>query len=210
MAGRAFTLLELLIAMAIVIALAGLIAPIGLARLTSAEFEQSRYTLETTLMLARAEAMRSGEPVTVLVGGPAAGPSRLFAGKLGVETSGVGLTEEMKQAPAPGPVMEETDLPGAVRLVFDDPSVEPGKGSESEPASDSKSPAADQTTESTSRAAVVVFLPDGRASGVRPCWMMDGAGSAAAVTINSWTGAVSVARVEVWSEDAPKKPEAVP
>jgi prepilin-type N-terminal cleavage/methylation domain-containing protein len=63
---RAFTLLELLIALAILVAMSSLVMPGVLARLTVARGEEARTMLDASIVEARGVAARSGEVVRVV------------------------------------------------------------------------------------------------------------------------------------------------
>jgi len=63
---RALTLLELMIAVAVVLAIASLVMPAVLSRLTATRDEEARVMIDSTIIEARADAARSGVPVRVV------------------------------------------------------------------------------------------------------------------------------------------------
>jgi prepilin-type N-terminal cleavage/methylation domain-containing protein len=58
MRARAFTLIELMIAVAITVTLAGIVLPIGISRLNAASFAHTQRQLSSSVAIARAEAQR--------------------------------------------------------------------------------------------------------------------------------------------------------
>ena len=84
MRARGFTLIELMIALAIVAMLAGIVLPIGISRLNADSFIQTQRQVESAVGIARADAQRRGMLMKLIA----------------VEESGVVVLWSVEHAPA--------------------------------------------------------------------------------------------------------------
>ena len=230
---RGVTLLELLLAIALLLALGALVLPALFDRLTERAFESSAEIVRSQLLLARAHAQVTGEPIEVLF---ETDPPRVAARRFDVD-----LVDLEPGGDAPG---EEnlTDEPFAVTSLDDEEAPETlripepwaervlGDGvwiadrsglAEEESggfgtagvraAGDDRIEIEGEETLRTIRLAL--FMPDGSAVLAEPVWIRDEHGRRGRLTVNHWTGLPSFERVmEVVQgaeeEDEQPEPEA--
>jgi len=191
------TLLELLIAIALIVAMAALTFPTLFIRLGERAFANAVEVTSSQLLLARAEAQATGRPVEVLYG---AGPPRIVAQWFDPAAAG---------EDDPGIVGEDDDderriergwsyraLPGRVRI-----SVRPPP--DLLPPDDGDDPAASEETEPPF-IRIAVLLPDGSALLARTVWLHDEGGRLGRLSVNAWTGLPSFrADAAIIAEDEP-------
>lgn len=188
----AFTLLEILIALAIVVALLALVAQPLARRLGDSRFRETLSQIEAAMMLVRADAQRNGSAIEVFARDGRAG-FQLLGREVDFgqgappedESSGQGTAHErlVFELPA-GFVIGESELSSAPRKAESEGMAPPpvpvdeesGAGGDADPAG-----------------AVVVFLPDGSAArGTGSGVVTDRAGRRAEMKVNTWTGRVEV------------------
>ncbi|MHC4129051.1 MAG: hypothetical protein ACYSWT_16685 [Planctomycetota bacterium] len=211
---RGVTLLELLLAIALLLALGGLVLPALFNRLPERAFESSAEIVRSQLLLARAHAQATGEPIEVLF---ATDPPRVAARRF--DASLVTLEPQADASDALGgqdEPFEVTSLddeeapedlripePWAERVLADGvwiadrpglPEGEPaGFGGEAELLA-----AGDEDVERDEVPRVIrlaLFMPDGSAVLAEPVWVRDGHGRSGRLTVNHWTGLPSFERV---------------
>ena len=66
-AGRAFTLIEMLAAIAVLVVLSAIAMPVIAGRVAGARFEAAARQVESMVVLSRAEAQRRGEALSLIV-----------------------------------------------------------------------------------------------------------------------------------------------
>ncbi len=203
----AFTLFEVLVAIALLIAAASLAAPALARRMGAALFDESSRQLEGALALCRAEALREGRAVA-LVARPARDGLRLMARPLGDDDpvdgladaggsgdglfvppgEGIGSTGGGPVVPREFPVFV---LPSGVRVSAERP-VPPeaiGWGGEGEERGFGLSPmGAGGEGEADGPLTIAVFLPDGGALETAPFWLIGPEGRSVEVRISAATG----------------------
>lgn len=165
---RGATLLELLVALALVLAMAALVWPPLIERLDERRFETAMDVAGEHLLLARAHAQATGGSVEVtFVPERHALVARAFAPEAG--------------AGEPGPIVAEgwsvRELPDGVRIVA------PGAAAAEDEAADDAMPLR-----------IAVYLPDGSTLLRRPAEIVDGDGRRARLEVAMWTG---LPRVEI-------------
>lgn len=110
----AFTLLELLIAIALVALLAGIVLPIGVSRLSADRFAQAQRQLATAVIIARADSQRRGGIVRLVVRQDVRGATLWSE-----ETPMRGVEEWRPREGAGAPRREFVlDLPSGVRIAL--------------------------------------------------------------------------------------------
>ncbi|MHC4142412.1 MAG: prepilin-type N-terminal cleavage/methylation domain-containing protein [Planctomycetota bacterium] len=225
---RGVTLLELLLAIALLLALAGLVLPALFDRLTERAFESSAEIVRSQLLLARAHAQATGEPIEVLF---ETDPSRVAARRFDVGLVDLGpegdargeenLTDEPfevtslddEQAPETLRVPE----PWAERVLADGVWIADRSGLAEEgsggfgaeagfrAAGDDRIEIEGDETPRTIRLAL--FMPDGSAVLAEPVWIRDEHGRRGLLTVNHWTGLPSFERVMEVQEDLREEEE---
>lgn len=179
-----FTLIELMIAIAIVTMLTGIVLPIGLSRLRADARWQVQGQLQSAVSLARADAMRRGE-VVKLVASEAAGEVTLWAVR-GSGDDGATAREFVLDLP-PGVGFEDA--------AIDDESS-PGDAVEL------LRPVAGESPVAVERA-LCVLMPDGSVVPGDAAVLRIGEQFRFGLEFNPWTGSMSyVAVVEEEPDDA--------
>jgi prepilin-type N-terminal cleavage/methylation domain-containing protein len=176
MVRRAFTLMELLVALALVLLLGGLVVSFSAGSGREAAWDDAPHRLTAAMLQARAEAQRSGQVVLVVA------VKRLD-----------GSTDLAWRTLEPDPEEESSSFhAGAVTMATSDPIALPAGLSLSEPregqGDDRSGPRGDSTADET---VIALFLPDGRGA-ARAVNLTDSAGRLARVEVNPWTGRVSL------------------
>lgn len=219
---RGLTLLELLIAIAIVAAMTAIVAPNLLGRLDERRFDSAVDTVSQTLLLARAHAQSTGDVVEVrwVVDDRSPGSdgevaqSHLEATVLhldSLDSAAAGASEdvasERPEFSSPADVVAQPDegiiyepwarqpLPAGVRLTARKPDWldDPADGNATSPFAElEQARAADEAPQSLRLA---VFLPDGSALVADTRWLFDGEQRTMELTINHWTGLPMLQRV---------------
>jgi type II secretory pathway pseudopilin PulG len=190
MSARGLTLLETLIALALVLALAAIVVPPALEAIEQREFDTAAEMTVEHLLAGRAAARQSAHPVEVaylpqrrcLV----ARPFMLDAGaEPGADGAAAPAPEDgATESPAGivDPSTEVTILPGTARLSAAAP---PGRV---DPLAALPANEAAPEDEPDEPITVVVYLPDGAALYARPLWLVDDGGRAGRVTVSAVTG----------------------
>ena len=210
----AFTLFEVLVAIALLIAVASLAAPALARRMGAALFDESSRQLEGALALCRAEALREGRPVA-LVAQPARDGLRLLARPIGDDdpfdglatASGSGdgwsgMPGEGFGSAGGGPAVAREFpvfvLPSGVRVSAERP-VPPEaigwglEGAESRPGVAPMD--AGFEDEEDTPLTIAVFLPDGGALETAPFWLIGPEGRSVEVRISAATGKATLRAV---------------
>lgn len=198
---RGFTLIELMIALAIVAMLAGIVLPIGLSRLNADTFAQTQRQLESAVSIARADAQRRG----VLM--------KLVA----IEADGVTAVWSVERNAA-----ERRDRPARREFILELPAgtgIEPAPvaAEEEEPGPEEEDK--EERTEGGERATgaeagpverpLCVLMPDGTVVAGSAMALRGRDGTRARIGFNAWTGALSftiIPREDAEWEDLPGEP----
>ncbi|MCW5777532.1 MAG: hypothetical protein KIS87_13935 [Phycisphaeraceae bacterium] len=203
----AFTLFEVLVAIALLIAAASLAAPALARRMGAALFDESSRQLEGAIALCRAEAQREGRPVA-LVAQPARDGLRLLARPIGdddpvdgiVDANGSGdgwfMPADESSGSRRGREASRREipvfvLPSGVRMSAERPvPLEAiGLGGASLGAGVGLSPIVGGTEgESDGLQTIAVFLADGGALETAPFWLIGPEGRSVEVRISAATG----------------------
>jgi type II secretory pathway pseudopilin PulG len=179
---RGVTLLELLLAIALLLALGALVVVPLLDRMNERAFESSADIVTTQLLLARAHAQATGEPVEVRYeSAPPWIAARIFDPLLGGDDDELAETLRIPEGWA------ERGLVDGVRLT-DRPDVLESLGPDE----------SQQETPQTIRLAV--FMPDGSALLGRTTWIIDDDGRLGRLDVNGWTGLPAFERVTADAE----------
>jgi type II secretory pathway pseudopilin PulG len=213
---RGVTLLELLLAIALLLALGALVLPALFDRLTERAFESSAEIVRSQLLLARAHAQVTGEPIEVLFEtDPARVAARRFdVGLVDPERGGSAPGEEnlddepfevtsldQEQAPETlriGEPWAERVLPDGVWIADRSGLAEEGSGGYGaeagfRAAGDDRIES--ERDEALRRIRLALFMPDGSAVLAEPVWIRDEHGRRGRLTVNHWTGLPSFERV---------------
>ena len=211
---RGVTLLELLLAIALLLALGGLVLPALFNRLPERAFVSSAEIVRSQLLLARAHAQATGEPIEVLF---ATDPPRVVARRFDASLATLEPRADASDAPdGQNEPFEVTSLddeeapealripePWAERVLADGVWIAERPGlPEGEPAGfgvEAQLLAAgdeDVERDEVPRAIrLALFMPDGSAVLAEPVWVRDGHGRRGRLTVNHWTGLPSFERV---------------
>ncbi|HRQ72320.1 MAG TPA: hypothetical protein PLU35_04745 [Phycisphaerales bacterium] len=210
----AFTLFEVLVAIALLIAAASLAAPALARRMGAALFDESSRQLEGALALCRAEALREGRPVA-LVAQPARDGLRLLArplgeddpvgGLAGASGSGAGWFVSPGEGGAssgggPGVPREFPVfvLPSGVRVSAERPvpAEAIGLGAAGAGSEFGVSPMdSGEAAYADGPLTIAVFLPDGGALETAPFWLIGPEGRSVEVRISAATGRATLRAV---------------
>lgn len=194
---RGLTLLELLVAISLVAALAALSAPVLDRALSDRAFASAGQMVEQHLLLARAHAQALRQPVEVVFD---AGARRLrcrwFEAGRRLLDDEAGPTAEPPEfasgGSSPGDEVPESIpepwaiqfLPGSATITDRSPAAEEG-----DPLESSLMPLPEDAPDAApAPLRLAVFLPDGSILLGAPSWLRDGDGRAATLAINPFTG----------------------
>ncbi|MHC4427064.1 MAG: hypothetical protein ACYS0D_00470 [Planctomycetota bacterium] len=227
------TLLELLLAIALLLALGGLVLPALFDRLTERAFESSVEIVRSQLLLARAHAQAAGEPIEVRfeIDPPRVAARRFDVGLVGLEpeadtSDGQALSDEPFQVTSrddeQAPETLRIPEPWAERLLAEGVWIADRSGLAEQGRDGLGAAAAIRAAEDarieiegdeTLRAIrLALFMPDGSAVLAEPVWVRDEHGRRGRLTVNHWTGLPSFDRVmevqeEPLEEEEPPEPE---
>lgn len=189
---RAFTVLEVLIALAIIGMLAAIVMIPMTGHMRGAELDGATARVQNALSDAQAEARESGVPVTVVA-------VIREDGRTGLNSRAVPAPSSESAAPVPG--MEHAfaratrtvDLPQGVTIGGIERASQPSRsiGGMAMPASESSIGQA-----SSGERTLAVFLPDGSAVVAGPIRVQGKDGRASDVLVNPWTGIAALASVK--------------
>jgi type II secretory pathway pseudopilin PulG len=219
---RGVTLLELLLAIALLLALGGLVLPALFDRLTERAFESSAEIVRSQLLLARAHAQVTGEPIEVRF---ETDPSRVAARRFDV-----GLGDLKPGGDAPGeenltdepfgvtsrddeeaPETLRIPEPWAERVLADGMWIAERSGlADQEPggfgAAGVRAAGDDRIEgdETLRTIRLALFMPDGSAVLAEPVWIRDEHGRRGRLTVNHWTGLPSFERVMEVVQERPE------
>ncbi len=205
MCRSAFTLLELLIAVALVAMVAGIVLPVGVSRLAADRFDQAQRQLASAVIIARADAQRRGVIVRLTVRQDERGAT-LWSEE--AETVGSG---EQRRGERSRPARSEfvLDLPRGVRFALmpaEDDQAADAERNDRDAERDDNEP---EFVEGTGGGTLCVLLPDGSVLMPRDLLMVFDAGDRreARVRLNRWTGEASFTPY-VRAEGEPPPPRA--
>jgi hypothetical protein len=214
MARRALTLLELLLALSLLLALGALVLPVAVQSLGERAFESNTEIIRDQLLLACAHAGAANRPVEVFYDPD---PPRIEARYFQVDVA-QDRSPKYRRAPR-----------GAVQARWDTVDAGPARELEPELASDTADPIVESWAENPLPAGfsltgqppgpagapaataaprdtqprpmrLAIFMPDGSALLCRPVWIGDEHGRQAKLTINPWTGLGSLERLAAGDE----------
>jgi type II secretory pathway pseudopilin PulG len=226
---RGVTLLELLLAIALLLALGGLVLPALFDRLTERAFESSAEIVRSQLLLARAHAQAAGEPVEVLF---ETDPPRVAARRFDISLvdleprSGASVAPYGKTStdePFEVALVDDEQVSQMLRIrepwaervladrvwIADDPGLPAGEpaefGVEARLAAAGGEPVEQDEVPRAIRLAL--FMPDGSAALAEPVWIRDDHGRRGRITVNHWTGLPSFERVSGVPPEPEEQPE---
>lgn len=186
MCRSAFTLLELLIAIALVAMVAGIVLPVGASRLAADRFDQAQRQVASAVIIARADAQRRGVIVRLTVRQDERGAT-LWSEE--AESAGLG---EQRRGERPRPARSEfvLDLPRGVRFALvpaEDDQTADAERNDRDAERDDNEP---EFAEGAGGGTLCVLLPDGSVLMPRDLLMVFEAGDRREVRIrlNRWTG----------------------
>ena len=157
---RGITLLELLLAIGLMLALAGLVLPAVFSGLNERAFASSAEVVQSQLLLARAHAQMTGRPVEVTYDDrPPSVGARLFE-----------LTLEPDESPEITANWAHRALVDGIRITDQPPEGE------------------SETPDDQQAIRLAVYLPDGSALMGRAVWVHDEHGRRGRLWVNPWTG----------------------
>lgn len=201
MARRGLTLVEVLAALALLVLLSALAMPALSGRLEESRFEAGKRQVEAAVMVCRAEALRQGRALRLVVRPMGRGEFGLFMERVSAGEALAAAGREVQDSPGGGeesgvaPEDERGDLPtpvwsvlpGKVGVSGRPPETGESDGEWGEPegvaiADESAPPPLEDVT-------IAVFFPDGSAVSAGPVYITAGT-LAAAGTVNRWTGSV--------------------
>jgi prepilin-type N-terminal cleavage/methylation domain-containing protein len=222
---RAFTLLELLVALAILLTIAGITLPSMVRILAEREFESAGDVVVNHLLLARSHAQTSGEMVEVrFVADPPHLEARRFDPRVSDDESQVMFParDEARVMPTLTRLDRSYDdeesarliargwaqraMPGDVRITRTQPERDDLRYPDAY-ADEAYVPFLAEMEDAYAAAPGVeddvpvfirlaVFLPDGSALLADPVWLVDEDDRAAKLTVNPWTGLAELERLE--------------
>ena len=210
---RGLTLLELLLAIGLLLAMAALVFPTVLKGFGERAFESSAEVVRNQLLLARAHAQAAGQPVEVTYNSPPSRTeARLFrAGLRGIEQREyrrAARSAENDLSDPPSFSDEKSNLEALIpegwasRLlatgvwIADRPPSRANGFDEGEFAAvEGDRQPADGLSEPRRRIRLAVFLPDGSALLGEPAWIGDADGRLGKLQVNPWTGLPSFQRL---------------
>lgn len=228
---RALTLLETLLALVLLLALGAIVVPSIVRGLEERTFEQAADVTSEQLMLARAHALTTGEPVEVTFRAETSKvEARLFSAASPLsEFDAIGIVSaapvsvarprvnkpSRREAPEASREIAESwatrPLAKGVRIVSQLPH-QPDSAAADQGASPNDT-ADDQTIEEMVKGQDVrlaVFLPDGSALASGPVWLGDEAGRWGKLTVNPWSGMPMFRRVASLTETQESETRAEP
>ncbi len=188
---RAITLLELLLAIALLLALTAIALPAVFTSFHERAFRASTETVRNQLLLARAHAQATGKPVEVLYHGES--PR---------------VTGRYFQAALDDAALRDDDRNKTLSITesWADRALTDGVRLADRP-EDGDRPAG--VADATGTLRLAVYMPDGSALIQRPVWVRDERGRIARISLNPWTGLPSIERDAAGAEPAePESPEA--
>jgi type II secretory pathway pseudopilin PulG len=206
---RGVTLLELLLAIALLLALGGLVLPALFDRMSQRAFEASAEIVRSQLLLARAHAQATGEPIEVVF---EIGPPRVAARRFDADLATLEPREDATDEEALGTL--RIAEPWADRVLADGVWIAEGPGEmEGEMAGAGVGleigAATDEAAESRETAQpmrLALYMPDGSAVLAETVWIRDEHGRRGRLTVNPWTGLPSFEQTARRQEE-PQEPE---
>lgn len=192
-ASKGFTVLEVLIAIAIIGMLAAIVAAPMSSHMRGAEVEGAAARLQNALSDAQTEARESGRPVTVIA---VVGED----GRTGLDSRTVAAPVSDTSPAAPGMehafarATRRVNLPQGVTITSVERPAEPARsiGGMAAPAAGRVSDSGD-----TQERTLAVFLPDGSAVVAGPIRVCGKDGRSSEVRVNPWTGVAALAGLTI-------------
>lgn len=215
---RGVTLLELLLAIALVLAVGALVMPALVDRLGERAFESSAEIVRSQLLLARAHAQATGEPVEVRFEPE---PPRVAARWFEPDPGSLELPEDdaggpgLQAASADLPSADEDEAPDALVIpepwadrlladgvrITDRPDVVDGAAEQ---------PVASGQDETLRPIRIALYMPDGSAVLAEPVWFHDDHGRRGRLTVNRWTGLPTFEQVTRSPDELTEQQEEAP
>jgi prepilin-type N-terminal cleavage/methylation domain-containing protein len=211
-----FTLLEVLIAITLTVALAAVVLPVSVSWLGAAGLDEAAPRLESALSLARADAQRRGVVLEIYAAAAADGTIELRSRELGVERTdaddvGVPAVQEGEaEDSGEETVLAELPLGVLLRRVNPGDLQEAGLDDVGVPGG-TKGSAGNRDESDEARLVIALALPDGRIVAEEQAAELRAVGDDgrwSVLMINGWTGAVvSRAGVAAREDEASEPPE---
>lgn len=213
MTRRGFTLLELMVVLAILLALASVAVPALLTSSRASRLPEAQGQIEAAMMMARADAQRQATPVRLMVRERAGSAGEMELVAEAVELSAAEPREESAEgATTGGPAKVSPERSGSVYALPSGVSVRefvpgsheeiagrehtsvPSVAAHSAPSGASADRASGAASETSIRDGVVlaVFLPDGEAVRPGPRYLVDRAGRVLELVVEPMSGRVTV------------------
>lgn len=207
---RAFTLLELIVVIVIILAISAVVLPVAFDDVKRAAFREAQEQIEAVMMSARADAQRTGK--TVRVTAVRVDGRWVMRQEEIVEGGSHGAAMNEVSGGARTRLMHEKALPLGMRLArsLDELTAAEGMDGTAEwGASDDAGGDVDGRDEDAAMMQIGMFLPDGQITPTRPLYLAEGdvGGRVGEVIVNSWTGVVTVKMVDVTNVDGLEEDE---
>jgi Tfp pilus assembly protein FimT len=183
---RAFTLVELMVAIAVLIVIAALVLPSLDSLSESSRFKNACDQLSSAASVCRAEAKRTGKPVAVVATMNEDGSQSIMSVPLG-EVAHLAELEEDTSVEVDSRVLMV--MPKGVSIKADSQQAKSGREEgEREEAALNIEAADAETTQS-----LIIYWADGGATASAPMVVTGPGGRSAGAKVNSWTGTLSIA-----------------
>jgi Tfp pilus assembly protein FimT len=197
MTRRGVTILELLVVIGLLLALASVALPIVVTRAAGSALPEAQQQVEAALMLARADAQRDSAPVRVRARACAQGGMELVAETVELRQGGTDRGAASADADGSDPVSgsdERTRLSAVYTLprgiVLSD-SVKSADAVAHQPLAEPVTGGA-AAAASNDWVLLAVFLPSGEAIRPGPRYLIDERGRAAELVVEPWSGRLSI------------------
>lgn len=218
---RGITLIELLIAIAILLTIGAIVTPIMTRTLDERRFESAAERVELQLLLARSYAQRSGDPIEVRF----ETDSRRIVARRFLDGDETGDFSDRRQPPAQREHAQRHDFAGTfddddagviaeawtervlsrgIRLHDQPPQRTMASAAIRRQAAMDDAPAIEEES-----IRIAVFLPDGSALLARTIWLADDRDRLGRIRISTWTGTAKYERMPDITEEAPRSDDAL-
>jgi len=208
----AFTLWELLVAIALLLMIAALVVPISLSYFVAATFDEAGSQVAAVMAMARADAQREGKPVQIALKADSAGawhvvrlpdvpPQTVAGAPIDYEARTASVEAALGNDASAKPLETLATLPAGVHVsrAHTVVSTEDDSGEAAETATaDDRSASSTTSAEATVGGGFLIatFMPDGEPTGCAPWTMTDSRGRSLRIAIDPWTGQVKVQQVK--------------
>jgi type II secretory pathway pseudopilin PulG len=205
---RGITLIELLIAIAILLAIGAIVTPIMVRTLDERRFESAAEQIELHLLLARSYAQRTGTPVVVQYHPD----SHRIAAQRFIQSFTLGAVPQNRTSATQGATSRDTESVDGFDVGDDDSAIVEAWAERRLPRginlsdqrplpriNSEQQPPQGELRESSSTEnepiQVAVFLPDGSAMFARTLWITDSHNRHGRIRISAWTGTARYERL---------------